>query len=840
MTSKSKHIPGRILDPGTLLVLIAVAATLIVGICSLNSLERIGRVFPGFFVWENLFVPAVGEPHWTGVASGVRYQSWLVEMDGKPLRDGREMAQRIPGRSAGTPVEYGLVKDGQRYTVVAPLMVLGLRTWLGVLGIYVLAALALLVLGIVVLYMKPRDPAAIALFFFCVNLGLYMATAADSFGPYLFRVPCFYFFPLIPATAFAVISFFPVARERRPWETSVLAGLVLAGLALGTATNFAFDERHDLLVPLDRLTHVFVAASALTSIVFFVWYFFRAPNRVVRQRTKAVMLGTIGSFLPSIGLLAMFAGDVTLPLNFAAIFLPLFPLSIAYAIGRHDLFDIDRVIKRTLVYGALTVIVLGSYTLSISYLDYLFENLTEAESRLAQGVLIVGLILLTTPSRERIQDLVDRLYDRQRYSYRDVVRTASREFATLLDFEKLTARTLLLIDETLQPCFVQLYTVSARGEALLRGHLDPTDGTAPLRDPRGHSIAIVLRALARIDLVTAEDDAERVSAARAAAACALRELGVSLATAMRLEGRLIGVMLVGPKRAGGDHTANDVELLRTISDQLAVALENAQAYQTIDLLNRNLELKNIELEGTNRELRETQRELVQKERLAAIGELSGAVAHAIRNPLAGIKAAAQLALLELESHPASTSVSDVVSETDRLDARIGALLDFSKPFRPEVRPIRLSEVTNRAARDTRAKAQAGDVSIVIEGSESLPEVLVDPTLLTQATMELLSNAIDASPSGGKVLLRTGGGEEDGAPVVWIEVQDSGPGIAPGRADRIFDLFYTTKSQGTGFGLVSVRKITEGHGGHVVMGNGELGGACFRVVLPVRRVRGASA
>ena len=840
MTTNRHPLLEGILAPGIFHVALAAVATVIMIICAVNSADRIGRAYPGFFVWENLLVPAVGETSWTGVSSGLRYHSWVRSVDGEAVRNAREFNALLEGRAAGEPVRYGLEKDGVTYSISARLMAMDFRAWVSVLGIYLFEALALLVLGLIVLYMKPRNKGAEALFIFCIGLSLYIATSTDLFGPYLFRVPYFFLITAQPAGICFMLSHFPLARQRKPVESWVIAFSVLAGLGIGAASNYAFHANHSLLMLLDRITHILIAVFATGGIGFFSWHFFKTRNPLARQRAKVVALGTAGAFIvPAVMLTLFYSRGISFPLNFLTIFFVLFPISIGYAIAQHDLFHIDRVIKRALVYSVLSTFVFGVYTITIGSFDYFFENATPVASRIAEGVLILGLILLTNPSRARIQNLVDRLYDRQRYSFRDAVRSVSRAFTTILDFEKLVRTALGLIDETVQPEFVHLYTVDGDGGASLRGRLDhrPVPRLSTQVDRHAQpdpSLEPLARALRDVDFVSSATDTSGAHANGPDAGQTLRALGGDLATPMRLEGRLAGFMIIGRKRAGGQHSGNDLELLRTISDQLSVALENAHAYETIDLLNRDLELKNVALEETNRELRAAEAELVQKERLAAIGMVSGAVAHAIRNPLAGIRAAAQLALLDLEGHAVAPTISDVVSETDRLDDRITALLDFAKPFEPVAKRVAMGEVAARAVHDTESKALAREVKIVLEEAAQLPQVRIDPVLFEQAIAELISNAVDAAPARSEVVVRTGHETRAGAAVVWLEVEDSGPGIPEDDSERLFELFFTTKPRGTGFGLATVKKIAEGHGGKILAYNAKGGGGCFRIVLPAQR------
>ena len=110
-------------------VAVAVLASVIIGICAINSAGRIGKPFPGFFVWENLFVPAVGESWWTGAAAGLRYHSWVLAVEGQEVGNAREFNALLEGRSAGEPVEYRLQKDGRDYTITIRLMAMDFRAW---------------------------------------------------------------------------------------------------------------------------------------------------------------------------------------------------------------------------------------------------------------------------------------------------------------------------------------------------------------------------------------------------------------------------------------------------------------------------------------------------------------------------------------------------------------------------------------------------------------------------------------------------------------------------------------------------------------------------------------
>jgi signal transduction histidine kinase len=778
-----------------------------------------------------MFVPAVGEASWSGVRSGLRYHSWLETVDGVSVENPGQVRDAIAHRQPGESVRYGLEKDGQTYFVDARVMALGPRAWTSVLGIYTFDALVLLILGITVLYMKPSDEAARALFLFSTNLSLYMATSTDIFGPYWFRIPYFFFVNFVPVSVWNLLSRFPVGRVRHAWEGRVLIALAAIAMVHATGSNLAFHRDHAALFRLEAASHALMAVAGLSAIGFFAYFFVKAGSRTVRDRTKIVLLGTLGAFAPPVVVLALVYGwGVSFPFNFLTMLFALFPLSIGYAIAKHDLFDIDRVIKRTLVYATLSAMVFGVYTAAINVVDVAFENMTPVASRVAEGALILTLLLMLSPSRTRIQAVVDRIYDRRRYEHRDVVRSVAESFTRILDLKDLVRRVLVLLDETIQPDRAFVCGTDSSGSLFVHGELTHAAGETPAIEvyPDGRDeprLEAVGRAFDSRSVATSEDDLAGRDDEGAAAS--LREIGGTIAVPMRLSGSLTGMVVVGGRRAGGYFRGDDVDLLETVADQLAVALDNARSYRTIDALNRNLALKNIALEEANREIRNAQNELVQKERLAAVGEMSGAVAHAIRNPLAGIKAAAQLALLETEEAEAAESVRDVISETDRLNDRIGALLDFSRPFDAERRRVSLSDVARDALRDTRAKAGNHGVELQVNGLDEETIVDVDAVLFEQAALELVSNAIEACPVDGKVCVSVG--RDDSARTAWLQVEDNGPGLNEHARARLFELFYTTKPTGTGFGLATVKKIVDRHGGRIdTERSALLGGALFRI------------
>jgi signal transduction histidine kinase len=240
------------------------------------------------------------------------------------------------------------------------------------------------------------------------------------------------------------------------------------------------------------------------------------------------------------------------------------------------------------------------------------------------------------------------------------------------------------------------------------------------------------------------------------------------------------------------------------------------------------------LESMTRQLRESRAQLVQAEKLASIGEVSAAVAHGLRNPLASLRAAAQL----VRRHPTSPSATEhldaIIEEVDRLDRRISHLLSFSRPapFHPvsESLPRLIEELLPAVAQPIREH----QVDLEMAVPAALPHVRVDPMQLEQVILEIVSNALDAMPAGGR--LRIGAYEADGAePGVVVEVSDTGDGIPEQVLPSVCEPFFTTRQEGTGLGLAIAKRYLEQNGGRLEIVSRSGQGTTVRLRLPTERV-----
>jgi signal transduction histidine kinase len=213
----------------------------------------------------------------------------------------------------------------------------------------------------------------------------------------------------------------------------------------------------------------------------------------------------------------------------------------------------------------------------------------------------------------------------------------------------------------------------------------------------------------------------------------------------------------------------------------------------------------------------------RSERLAALGQLSAGLAHELRNPLGSIKGSADL-LARSASHndPMAKELAGIISaEVDRTNSLVTRFLDFARPLEPRRESTDVTGVIDRAV--VRAKVDA-----VRDYSPSLPRLAIDPELMEQVFLNLVTNASQASAPGAPITIRTREVDDQAE----VSVIDRGCGIPPDKIETIFNPFVTTKQGGVGLGLAIVAKIVDGHGGKMSVESEPGKGSTFRVLLPI--------
>ena len=255
--------------------------------------------------------------------------------------------------------------------------------------------------------------------------------------------------------------------------------------------------------------------------------------------------------------------------------------------------------------------------------------------------------------------------------------------------------------------------------------------------------------------------------------------------------------------------------LQLIVSGLAIAALIVLFIYLIRMLNRFLELK-------GREAAEAQ--------LKSLGIMAASLAHEIRNPLGAMKGLTQLAQEELPpDHAAQTQLRTVVNEAERLEKLVTDLLDFARKKQPQISEFNLAELLSDIRTMLQSKLEASKTSLRISLDPNPMPLRSDPAGLRQILLNVLINAIDATPADGEVVLAARCEKDNKS--LTIQIDDSGTGLGPKASDELFQPFVTTKARGTGLGLAVSKQIVESLGGSLNLDNLPQGGARCSIKIP---------
>jgi len=237
------------------------------------------------------------------------------------------------------------------------------------------------------------------------------------------------------------------------------------------------------------------------------------------------------------------------------------------------------------------------------------------------------------------------------------------------------------------------------------------------------------------------------------------------------------------------------------------------------------------------ELERTRERLLSEEKLAVVGRLSSAVAHEIRNPVSIIASSLVTAdRPEAGEQQRRELYSIARNEAARLEKLTGDFLSYARPSQPNRTAIDLGEVAGYIAEIARVQASKRGIRIAVEGEGRLP-ANIDREQLQRVLLNLLLNAIDATPLGGHISIRS---RRSSHHTLEVQVENSGEAIPPEVLSRIFEPFYTTKPHGTGLGLAISKNIARAQGGDLVVASNEAGHVCFALTVSDEEPAGSGA
>jgi signal transduction histidine kinase len=633
-----------------------------------------------------------------------------------------------------------------------------------------------------------------------------------------------------------MVMLFPQPHRYARWR---FAGYVPALLLI--IAYQLFLDRPDVFSTVVMLNMLFLGLDGVFLGIRLFSEYRSGRSPLARQRVRVTTLGTLFGFgLPGLILLVSAVTWGRVAMNIAAFTPFLFALSLAYAIVKHDLFEIDAMVKRGAYYLVLTGAVGTAYVAAVVLLNQVLSGNALTASPAFPVLFTLVVLLVFNPLRTRLQTFVDRVFFRTAYDGARELAAVGRPLAATLQRERIVALVCDAVEHAIPNGATRLFVREPDGR---------------LAESGGRGVPPALgRALDEGRVITIYDPAELYPDAgtHEAVRAALAALGAEVALPLRLRGELVGVLTAGAKRTGLFYTAGDAEFLRALAQQAAITLENARTYEALALLNARLEDRvrertaqleeaNGELAHAYSELKSAETRLVHSEKMASLGRLVAGVAHEINNPVSFISTSVapltrrlQQAAAKAPPHArgALREAEELAGIMARGAARTAAIVKDLRSF------SRLGEATRKAVDlhdglDVTLRLlepRWRDRIAVHRDYGTLPLVECDPGQLNQVFMNLLANACDAIAGAGNIWVTTRAAGD----TVSVAIRDDGAGIPPAVLGRIFDPFFTTKAvgQGTGLGLAVSHAVVAAHGGRIDVESAPGAGSTFRVILPV--------
>ena len=818
-------------------IVIALAAMALAVRTTVTSLEWVGRVVPGFVLLDNRVVASIGLAHWSSATVSGLYQSELVAVEGHRVTSAADAYAIVGALPPGTMVRYRLRRAGSEREVTIATQEFGARDWVLLHGVFLLNGAVFLASGLVTWVLRPRASVARALLAVGASVGLFLFTAMDLYGPATFFRLHVLAESMLAGAWLHLALVFP--------HTHRLAHLRFAGYAVALALLVPYQvflyepPEYTWILRCNMLSLGVVAIVFIGRLVVTYW---RDASQLARQRVRVITLGSLFAFaLPAVvlPLAALTGGGIAM--NPAAVTPFIFALALAYAVVKHDLFEIDAMVKRAAYYLVLTGAIAATYVVAVLAFNLILQAGVVTDSLVFPVLFTLAVLVVFNPLRDRLQSWVDRVFFGTRYDATQTLAAAGTALAGALEREQIAGLTRACIEATIPNEGTRLF--AAAPEAGLR----EIGGERPLPPA-------LAGALDGERVLTAFDPPELYAdpATHEGVQADLTALAAVVAVPVRLGDELVGALTVGGKRSRFFYTAGDAAFLRALAHEVALALRNAASYERIVELNTGLEERvqerTVELESANRELasayqglKHAEVQLVHSEKMASLGRLVAGVAHEINNPVTFIaNSVAPLSRrLTRAAEGASPEVARMLTEAQDLTAIMGRGAERAAAI---VRDLRTFSRLDEATRKPVDLHEGLDVSLrllehrwrdriaVHRDYGVLPLVECDAGQVNQAFANILANACDAISDRGNIWVRTRAEDDH----VTVTIRDDGGGIPPEVRDRIFDPFFTTKDvgHGTGLGLAIAHGVVSAHGGRITVESAPGAGTAFHVVLPL--------
>ena len=502
----------------------------------------------------------------------------------------------------------------------------------------------------------------------------------------------------------------------------------------------------------------------------------------------------------------------------------LFAVALGVAVVRYRLWDVGALMKRSVLYSVTVLALVPVAVLGTVLTGWLAPD-DRFPSHLVGVLVAFALVALALPVVRGMERWCERLMFARQHGMRDALAALSKDMASILDLQQLGQALTEGLVQRVPVMYAALYRHDGGGDhfPVFSRAVSPAMDTPPAGTALDRQLVMWLRLTGR--RVSVEDLAHQaaVDTSLRALAAELEAARVAVLVPLFMSGELAAILVVGEKVSAEVFDTAEIELLEMLIGQTAVAMKNAGLYG--DLQHRMEELRTTQ-----------QQQLIQSAKLAAIGELAASVAHELNNPLTVILGTTCLLRRDAsQGGPLDMQLSLVEEQAMRAGKITRSLLDFARKREPRHEPVNVNVLVPRALELVESKLRRRPVEVQTRLTPNLPAMLGDADQLTQVLINLVGNAVDAMPEGGRLVVATDLRAETDS--VVLSVSDTGMGISEEQLPHIFEAFYTTKAEGkgTGLGLSVTAGIVKAHSGTIEVDSEPGRGTTIRVCLPLSSV-----
>ncbi len=564
-----------------------VAVLIIATISVIIAIKWIDKPFAGFLVNERMVLGNVGQYHWTGTQAGLKFPDKILKANDRSVSGMRDLEDVIQKTGVGRPIRYSIERAGRVIDVTIATMRFTWWDLLMTFGVTFISGVIYLFIGVVVFILKPDTKVSWAFLLACAFLSLYAITSFDIQSTHSGFIRIYLFVnTFFPATFIHLSLIFPERTRLAERYPSLEVFPYITSAILVIPLEVLYPQPAFMAVY--QWVRLYTIACAVLLLASTLRAYFVGSSVLARQRAKVLLFGAalafpIPAFAHYVSLFGASLIRVVIQNNFLAIPILFFPASIAYAITKHNLFDVDVYIKRTVGYAIMTAIVgVGYFSIQTVTSAVLFTPLL---GDYAQDLYSIAFALLVVfffnPINRKVQDTVDRIFFRRKFDYKETVTAVSNALTSLLNLDEIlrqvvqTIRTQMFVDAAgvivlrhkRQAC--QAFFI---GDVADSGKEEVKDLHITLDDPLLDLISREKSLITKYDI----DEDPSYRDVKESCGQSFAHMSASLAIPLIYKGEVTGAVALGRKKSGHFYSREDVDLLTTMAAQAAVAIENAK------------------------------------------------------------------------------------------------------------------------------------------------------------------------------------------------------------------------------------------------------------------------